>query len=60
MFYLLRILIEVMPICVLPTYLGMFYHWKTEKYRKTVGYILGLLWAIAFGAFCGYTGFLRD
>jgi hypothetical protein len=49
-----------MPICVLPTYLGMFYQWKTEKYRKTVGYILGFLWAIAFGAFCGYTGFLRD
>jgi hypothetical protein len=56
---LLRVFISVIPILLLPYYFS-FQEWGTEKQRKICGYVVGFLWACAFGAFCGTTGFLRS
>ena len=36
------------------------YNWKTERIRKIVSGLLAISWSLAFGAYCGYTGFLKD
>lgn len=55
---LIRIFISIIPILLLPHYFSR-QDWGTEKKRKICAYILGILWAGVFGAFCGATGFLR-
>jgi hypothetical protein len=36
-----------------------FYQWKTEFARKIAAFIAVMVWAVAFGILCAYTGFLR-
>ena len=36
-----------------------FKEWKTKRVRQIVSGILAVSWPLAFGMFCGYTGFLR-
>lgn len=55
---LIRVFISVVPILFLPTYFS-HQEWGTEKTRKIIGLVLGFLWALLFGWFCGATGFLR-
>ena len=55
----LRTLFAVVPMFLVWTYVrGQ--SWGTPRLRNIAGFILGLAWAIAFGAFCGATGFLRN
>jgi hypothetical protein len=55
----LRTLIAVVPMFLIWIYFkGML--WGSTKSRNIIGFLLGLVWAITFGAFCGFTGFLKD
>ncbi|CAM8623148.1 hypothetical protein MCEMSE6_00974 [Oxalobacteraceae bacterium] len=55
---LIRTFITVMPILLLPAYFS-YQEWGTERKRKIVGVVLGLVWAVLFGWFTGSTDFLR-
>ena len=55
----LRTLIAVMPCLLIWMYVKSMF-WGSAKSRNIIGWLLGFAWAIAFGAFCGYTGFLKD
>jgi len=60
--FILQTFMSIFPILLYTVYLetnGFGTVDKISTTRKVTGYGLGLLWAIAFGAFCGLTGFLR-
>ena len=55
----LRTLIAVMPMLMIWMYVrGMF--WGSAKSRNIIGFLIGFAWSLAFGVFCGITGFLKD
>ncbi len=56
---LLRTFVAVIPALLIWVYVREFHQWGTKERRNIVGIVIGVLWAIGFGLFSGFTGFLR-
>lgn len=57
--FIIRTFCAVIPMFMIWLYVKDFQTWSTQKIRSRVGFALGLVWAILFGAFTGVTGFLH-